>query len=344
MTNVVTLYNNKGGVSKTTTLFNIGAYLAGRENKKVLLIDADPQCNLTELFFAPNDDYYDNPDIDLPGDSILDVFRPRLEGAASRIDVSHIKVAKSDVYDNLDLIRGDIEFSAMAETYFGSSISLAITPNVNEKNTYLSFRRLVHDLGTEKNYDYILIDLGPSTGAITRLAFLASSKFLVPVTPDRFCYLGVRTLPRLIQSWINHDHMIMGTMVPYGIRETYDPPEFCGVINQNFQLHRNQIKESYSKWASLIKKEIKNKFLNTDGLIISEKINGKDPFVCSIENIGQHAPVSQMLGKAVFDLTKIDTALASTNNTQFYGTVWTAWNKKTKNYEVAIKKIVEAIQ
>ncbi|MFQ2892449.1 ParA family protein [Aeromonas caviae] len=343
MANTITLYNNKGGVSKTTTLFNLGAYLASRMGQKVLMIDADPQCNLTELFFASNSKYYNDPDSILPGDSILDVFRPRLEGAASKIEVSNVKVAKSDVYDNLDLIRGDIEFSAMAETYFGSSISLAITPNINEKNTYLSFRRLVNDLEKKYGYAYILIDLGPSTGAITRLAFLASNKFLVPVTPDRFCYLGVRTLPKLIQSWLEHDKLVMSTMKPYGIDETYSKPVFCGIINQNFQLHRNIIKESYSTWANLIKKEIKANFLKIDGIEISKNLNKRDPFVCAIENIGQHAPVSQILGKAVFDLEKADTAYASINNTQFNGNVWTAWNNKTLKYAEAIKKIAEAV-
>jgi len=344
MANIITLYNNKGGVSKTTTIFNLGAFLAGRENKKVLLIDADPQCNLTELFFAPDSDYYNNPDIELPGDSILDVFRPRLDGEASRINVKTLSVATSQIYKNLDLIRGDIEFSAMAETYFGSSINLAITPNVNEKNTYLSFRRLVHDLVNQKGYDYILIDLGPSTGAITRLAFLASTKFLIPVTPDRFCFLGVRTLPKLIKSWIEHDKLVMNAMAPYGIKETYSPPVFCGIISQNFQVHRNQMKQSYSKWADLIKREIKSNFLSTSEILVSPKLNKKDPFVSLIGNIGQHAPVSQILGKAVFDLTQADTALASTNDIQFYGNVWAAWNKKTKDYEKAIKNIVEAIQ
>ncbi|MFQ1876251.1 ParA family protein [Aeromonas veronii] len=343
MANTITLYNNKGGVSKTTTLFNLGAYLASRLNKKVLMIDADPQCNLTELFFASNQTYYNNPDADLPGDSILDVFKPRLQGAAAKIDVTHVKVAKSDVYNKLDLIRGDIEFSAMAETYFGSSISLAITPNINEKNTYLSFRRLVKDLESTYGYDYILIDLGPSTGAITRLAFLASNKFLVPVTPDRFCYLGVRTLPKLIHSWLEHDDLIMSTMKPYGIIDNYKKPIFCGIINQNFQLHRNIIKESYARWAKLIKQEIKTNFLKIEGMDISEKLNKKDPFVCAIENIGQHAPVSQILGKAVFDLEQADTAYASINNTPFNGNVWAAWNKKTIKYAESIQKIAEAV-
>nr|WP_252091724.1 ParA family protein [Pseudomonas sp. MWU13-3659] len=52
MAKVITLYNHKGGVSKTTTTFNLAHYLAN-QGKRVLAIDADPQCNLTELMLAP---------------------------------------------------------------------------------------------------------------------------------------------------------------------------------------------------------------------------------------------------------------------------------------------------
>ncbi|WP_147474937.1 ParA family protein, partial [Pseudomonas amygdali] len=147
-TKTLTFYNNKGGVSKTTTLFNVGAYLS-KTGKKVLFIDADSQCNLTELFFANDAEYFDNPSKSLLGDSILDVFRPRLDGAAARIDVKTVNVAESNIYSNLFLIRGDIAFSAQAEPYFGTSINQAITTNVNEKNTYISFRRLIKDIGSE---------------------------------------------------------------------------------------------------------------------------------------------------------------------------------------------------
>ncbi len=53
MCKIVTMYNNKGGVSKTTTLFNLGVFLAQQGNR-VLIVDCDPQCNMTEFFLASN--------------------------------------------------------------------------------------------------------------------------------------------------------------------------------------------------------------------------------------------------------------------------------------------------
>lgn len=345
MAATITFYNNKGGVSKTTTLFNVAAYISKVRKKKVLLIDADSQCNLTELFFAPDDDFYNDPSYKLPGDSLLDVFRPRLDGESAKINVNTIQIANSNIYQNLDIIRGDIEFSAQAEPYFGSAINQAITTNVNEKNTYVSFRRLVRDLISKRGYDYIFIDLGPSSGAITRLAFLASDYFFVPVTPDRFCYLGVTTLPKLIENWIQHDELILNTLEPYGIESNFSSPAFLGAINQNFQIHRSQIKESYQKWVRKIRAEIKNGLVNSKHIRIGKHFKSEpDPFVCSIENIGQLAPVSQMLGKAIFDLKQADTSLASSSGNQFYGTVWEPWEKKIKTYKNEMEKIAKLIE
>ena len=179
---IIALYNNKGGVSKTTTTFNLAAYLANIRKKRVLIIDADPQSNISELFFASDEEFWDSASEALPGDSIFDALRPRLEGRAERVDVHGVELCTNARYPTLELLRGDINFGALAEGYFSSSVEQAITSNVHQKSTYLSFRRLARDFLTVRGFDYVFFDLGPSTGAISRLALLACDGYFVPVT------------------------------------------------------------------------------------------------------------------------------------------------------------------
>ena len=70
MTKIITMYNNKGGVSKTTSIYNLAVFLS-KQKKKILLADFDPQCNLTELFLASRDDIRDSEKKEIPGTSIL---------------------------------------------------------------------------------------------------------------------------------------------------------------------------------------------------------------------------------------------------------------------------------
>jgi cellulose biosynthesis protein BcsQ len=342
MLKTIALYNNKGGVSKTTTTFNLAIYLSKIKKKKILIIDADAQSNISELFFASDANFWDSVSETLPGDSIYDAMKPRLEGSASRVDVSKIKLCANKRYENLFLLRGDIRFSALAEGYYSSAVEQAITSNINQKNTYLSFRRMVRDFLAHHSFDNILFDLGPSTGAISRLALLACDGYFVPVTPDRFSALAVRSLPQVLKEWFSHDKLVLSTLPPYGMESDYTLPVFCGAISQQFQIHRGKIKKSYDRWNERIRDQLSEGFSDISALPKSVHLQG-NPVVAEVENLGPVAPLAQMLGKAIFDISQEDTKHASSSGQMFYGAVFEPWKEKIKNYETEIGKLAKAI-
>ncbi|MGN7985077.1 ParA family protein [Burkholderia sp. 22313] len=339
---VFALYNNKGGVSKTTTVFNLAAFLS-KKGRKTLIIDADSQSNATELFFASDEGFWDSASETLPGDSIYDALKPRLEGNASRVDVSKVDLVRNARYENLYLLRGDLDFGAHGEAYFSSAVEQAITSNINQKNTYLCIRRLVRDLIEFHDFDHVVFDLGPSTGAISRLSLLACEGYFVPVTTDRFSALAVKSLPVVLENWFRHDRLVLSTMEPYGLESDYQIPVFCGAISQQFQMHRGRMKKSFERWSDRIKKQLMAGFLDNLDLPKSSYIK-KDPIVAQVENLGPLAPVSQLLGKAIFDITQEDTRHASMNGQVFYGAVFEPWADKIERYEGQMKKLARALE
>jgi len=341
MTKLVTMYNNKGGVSKTTTLFNLAVYLS-QNKKKVLIADCDPQCNITELFFA-SDENADDPDKDLPGTSIYEAFRPRLAGEVSRIEPSKVTLVESPLYKKLYLLRGDFMFS-MAESYFANSANLAITENIHEKNTYAAAYRLLHDLGEEHKFDYILCDVGPSTGAITRMVVLACDGFFIPLTPDRFSNQAVKVLGQVLRDWMRRHSEIARTFPPFNLTSFPGQPILLGGIIQNFKVHSStKAKKSYVKWQDRIAQNMKASLLTGEGITISEKLNTDKPYVASIRDVGPLAPVAQMFGRAIFDVERVHTTEASTTGEAYGGAVWKNWEEREAQYKKEIKKIAGAL-
>ncbi len=342
MTKIVTMYNNKGGVSKTTTLFNLGVYLSQQQGKRVLLADCDPQCNLTELFFASDPDMED-PKKDLPGTTIYQALLPRFRGEAGKIDQTKIDIPNSSLYDNLFLFRGDLEFS-LAENYLGTAWDQAITEDIHQKNTYVALHRLLHDLGESRGYDYILCDVGPSTGAITRTVVLACDGIFLPLVPDRFCYQAVRLLGNIVGRWIERHEQITNTLEPFSIESFPGNPVLLGAIVQNFKIHSaSKAKQSYIKWQEKISNEIQNELIGEGRLSPSPKFNPKSPYIATIRDVGPLAPVSQMFGRAIFDIQQEHTKEASTTGQMYYGTVWKPWMDRMQEYKEEIEKIAGAM-
>lgn len=343
MTKILSLYNNKGGVAKTTTLFNLAVYAAQVEGKKVLLVDCDPQCNCTELFFSSSD-VFDEPDRALPGTSIYDALRPRFEGDAARVNASSVDLPASSLYPSLYLFRGDIGFSR-AEQYFATAVSQAITESIHDKNTYAVMGRLLRDLGELHGFDYIMCDVGPSAGSITRTVILSCDGIFIPTAPDRFSFQAVQGMGSIINDWLVRHRSIISTFEPYGLKVPHTEPVFFGAIINNYKIQRGgKKKNSYLKWEELIRNAIKESLLDGTGLRAARQELLDNPFVASIRDVGPMAPVAQMVGKAIFDLAQRDTELASSDGDYYRGAVWADWVSRMDEYKNEIANVFAAAE
>jgi cellulose biosynthesis protein BcsQ len=271
-------------------------------------------------------------------------LNPRFIGEKSEINQEDIELVGHNIYANLDLLRGDLEF-ARAETYLGNAWNQAITENIHEKNTYVVLSKLLDSFIEQRKYDYILCDVGPSTGAITRNVILCCDELIIPLVPDRFCFQAIRLLGQVISEWIERHKLISDSLVPFGIKSFDGKPKLAGTILQNFKVHSgSKAKESYVKWQEKINEVIQSSLCKTGSFEPKTGFDISNPFIATIKDVAVLAPVAQLFGRAIFDIQQEHTKEASSDGRMYYGSVWTPWEERMADYKSEIGKIVIAIE
>jgi cellulose biosynthesis protein BcsQ len=202
---VISFFNNKGGVGKTTLTGNIAAYFAIELNKNVLIIDCDPQCNITQFVLGDNKSiqlYWpakeDKEDLRIK--TILDVIQPILDGDATvnkSVRPIHAKTNRFGV----DLLPGHPRFSMLEDPL---SLSWTELPSgkaggFRVSNWLKTFLASIEDI-----YDVVFIDVGPSLGSLNRSVLLSCDYFVAPLGADAFSVLGIRNISRWMTAWIDY--------------------------------------------------------------------------------------------------------------------------------------------
>lgn len=346
---IITLYNHKGGVSKTTTTFNICNYLANI-GKKVLIIDADPQCNLTEIAMAVTIKTLDEESEkeskvkELPGTDILEILNQRIKGDSAFIDLEKVEVC--NIIENLDLIRGSVDLSSIEDDLAEAHVQ-RLSQRTNLMRTYVAIGDFIVRLAAKNKYDYVFIDVGPSSGALTRSFFLACDAFFIPVAPDRFNVQAISTLSHIINRWINEHQQALKSYTEIGLPVRPGSPAFLGCIVQAFKKFAGVAKPGYQMWMDRIPLEIDNRIKP----IIQEKkylpeFDDKSPkntVIIEIPDFNQLAPLMQEVGKAVFNISQHDTALITKSGEPWRGNNWSSAVERMDSYKKLFKKASDAI-
>ena len=196
----IAMFNNKGGVGKTTLVCNLAAFLATKEKKKVLVVDCDPQCNASQLIMGEEyaSDFYWNLDSNRPSiTTIREVLQP-IEDGDSDIDTSIKPILSSTNRFNVDLIPGHPSFS-IVEDRLGAAWHDLLAGDIGglRKNNWNT--ELCSFLSTK--YDFIFYDLGPSLSSINRTVLIGCDFFMTPIGADIFSILGIKNISKWILHW-----------------------------------------------------------------------------------------------------------------------------------------------
>ncbi len=232
MADVITIANRKGGVGKTTTILNL-AYSLKELGKKVLVIDLDPQANLTRCFDVENTE-----NIKTIGHLLI----TEMEEEESYLVEDYTKS-----YDEIDIIPSSVYLSAVeTQMRIETGSERILSEIVNQ---------------AKEHYDYILIDTSPSLNILTINALCASDSVLIVADTQLFAIVGIGELLKTIQKIkkrVNPKLKVQGILLTMCENRTNLSKTLTEQVEEMFQKKNqglsNQNSENGKGWRSHIQR------------------------------------------------------------------------------------------
>lgn len=301
----------------------MAAYLQLKCQKKVLIIDADPQCNATTYMFSDEDilKIYDSKQ------TINKIIEPLTKGKG--YISSDLPIIRSENF-GIDIIPGDTKLS-LSEDFLSKDWLDGKAGDFRGLQTTLVFKDLLIKL-EKQNYDYVLFDVGPSLGALNRSVLVANDFYIVPMSSDIFSLQALENISQSLSLW--KSQLNRGLSDYYEKenekfcienQDVYWSLNFAGYITQQYIAKtKNGIKQPVNAFEKIIKR------IPSAIALLKEKneISLKSDKLGEIPTLNSLIPLSQSSYVPIFNL-----------KTE-HGVVGSHFNK-VKEYEITISKIAD---
>lgn len=297
---IITFFNNKGGVGKTTTVYHV-AWMLSELGVRTIAIDLDPQSNLTSMFLTTErfeDIYEDEQPI-----TILDAIQPVIEGEP------FIPVHIESINDKLGLILGNLVLSTFEDRLSDAWLK-CLNGDIYSFRITSIFKTIIDEAASRFNAEVVLVDVGPNLGAINRAVTISSDFIIMPVASDLFSLQGIKNLGTTLHQWkrgwdMRKEHVPKKVTIP----ENKAKP--AGYIVMQYSAKESRPVKSYLKWANRIP-EVYNKYVLESGNIDnSTTVDDDSNCIALLKHYRSLAPMSMEAHKPIFLLKPADGAIGA---------------------------------
>jgi cellulose biosynthesis protein BcsQ len=299
---VITFFNNKGGVGKTSLVYHL-SWMLSELGHRVVAIDLDPQANLTAAFLD-EDVLFPLWDEDDNGGTVYDCVRP-LTAVGDLKDPKPVRITK-----RLHLVPGDLALSGFEEV-----LSDVWPGSMGDKNLYRPFRILTafwqigQRAAESTQADFILADVGPNLGAINRSALIGSDHVVIPLGADLFSLQGLKNLGPTLREWRG----LWQKRLENWRKKDFELPTGrmrpLGYIVQQHSVRLHRPVKAFDKWVNRMPHVYARSVLEEES---SAGTPANDPHcLATLKHYRSLIPMALESRKPIFDLTPADGAIGA---------------------------------